>query len=239
MTDIIRAEGRAGTDQPQIKYKDMGDGTHAMVVYDAASGGAGSSSDVDRETVVGTYRVKTTGTGYSVGDVITATRVLDVSGSTATQVGATVWYNETAGAALAGPPTAAHLTLAGMGALTDAELRASAVPVSDSALLARVPAAVTPGYVPVDSLGVLGAAKSVAMGSASANVALTSTTRRVSIHATVAGFYAVGTGAQTASATTHYIGAGERLDFNIAGSSQIAAIRSGSTDGTLYITELS
>jgi hypothetical protein len=75
------------------------------------------------------------------------------------------------------------------------------------------------------------------MGSSSANVALTTTVRRVSIHATVAGFYAIGTGAQTASSSTHYIGAGERLDLDVAANSEIAAIRATS-DGTLYITEL-
>ncbi len=32
MPDIIRAEGRAGSDQPQVRYQDMGDGTHAEVV---------------------------------------------------------------------------------------------------------------------------------------------------------------------------------------------------------------
>jgi hypothetical protein len=90
---------------------------------------------------------------------------------------------------------------------------------------------------PVDTLAALGVSRLVAMGATSTNLALTTTTRRVSIHATVAGFYAVGTGAQTASSTSHYIGAGERLDFDVAANTQIAAIRS-TTDGTLYISEL-
>jgi len=91
--------------------------------------------------------------------------------------------------------------------------------------------------LPVDTLAALGVSRLVAMGATSPNLALTTTTRRVSIHATVAGFFAVGTGAQTASSTSHYIGAGERLDFDVAASTQIAAIRS-TTDGTLYISEL-
>lgn len=91
--------------------------------------------------------------------------------------------------------------------------------------------------LPVDTLASLGAARSVAMGSASANIALTSTTRRISMHATAAGFYSVGVVAQTANASSHYIGAGERLDFDVAANTQIAAIRA-TTDGTLYISEL-
>jgi hypothetical protein len=102
----------------------------------------------------------------------------------------------------------------------------------------KLPAAVTPGLLPVDTLATLGTARLVAMGAASANVALTAGARRVSIHATVAGFYAVGAGAQTATTSSHYIGAGERLDFDVAASSQIAALRGGSVDGVLYITEL-
>lgn len=89
----------------------------------------------------------------------------------------------------------------------------------------------------VDTLSSLGTARSVAMGAASTNIALTSTARRVSIHATAAGFYSVGVVAQTASASSHYIGAGERLDFDVAANTQIAAIRS-TTDGILYISEL-
>jgi hypothetical protein len=104
-------------------------------------------------------------------------------------------------------------------------------------LLTRVPAQALPGLLPVDTLAGIGVARLIAMGATSVNLALSTTTRRVSIHATVAGFYAVGTGAQTASATTHYIGAGERLDFDVAANTQIAAIRA-TADGTLYISEL-
>lgn len=46
MPDIIRAEGRAGVDQPQIRYKDMGDGTHAqVVVVEGGVGGSGGLTD--------------------------------------------------------------------------------------------------------------------------------------------------------------------------------------------------
>ena len=120
----------------------------------------------------------------------------------------------------------------------DGELATSgAGNTSLSSIDSKLPAQTTPGLLPVDTLAGIGVARLIAMGATSVNLALTSTTRRISIHATVAGFYAVGTGAQTASSTTHYIGAGERLDFDVLANSQIAAIRS-STDGTLYISEL-
>lgn len=224
---------------------------------EALGGGGGGGAGADRELVVTTYRVKTAFTGASVGDTITATQVIDVSAAPTT-VG-TIWRNQTTAADLGSAPLAANLEIVGAQALTDAQLRAAAVAISATSLplptgaataaaqttgntsLASVdtklPAQAIPGLMPVDSLASLGVARSVAMGAASANVALTTTTRRVSIHATVAGFYAVGTGAQNASATSHYIGAGERLDFDVAANTQIAAIRA-SADGTLYISEL-
>jgi hypothetical protein len=101
----------------------------------------------------------------------------------------------------------------------------------------KIPAQSISGLMPVDTLAALGVSRLVAMGASSTNIALTTTTRRVSIYATIAGFFAVGVGAQTASSTSHYIGAGERLDFDVAANTQIAAIRA-SLDGTLYISEL-
>lgn len=87
-------------------------------------------------------------------------------------------------------------------------------------------------------MGTLGASRSVAMGSASASQQLTAATRRISIRATVEGFYVVGTGsAPTSSSSSHYIGEGERLDFNVPANSYIAAIQKTSA-GTLYISEL-
>lgn len=122
---------------PQIgllprKMKDMGDGSFAEVIYAENAGGAGGDG-VDRETVVTTYRVKTAFTGASVGDTVNAIRVLDVSGSSASQVGATIWYNESTAATLASAPSIANLESAGTVGLTDAQLRAAAVPVVDSA----------------------------------------------------------------------------------------------------------
>lgn len=118
------------------------DGKTAVPVKVNASGElvveGGGGSSVDRETVTGLYTVKVAGVGYSVGDTLTSTRVLDVSGATPSQVGSTVWYNETTGAALGAAPNAAHLALAGATGLTDAQLRASAVSVTSAQLPASL-----------------------------------------------------------------------------------------------------
>lgn len=103
----------------------------------------------------------------------------------------------------------------------------------------KLPSQSIAGLFPVDTLAAVGLARQLAAGSASTNTALTTTCRRISIHARGADIrYAIGTGAQTASATSHFIAAGERLDIDVAASSQIAVIRAGSTDGTLELSEL-
>jgi len=113
-------------------YKDMGDGTHALVVatkaLDASGGGAAGK---DRELVVTTYIVKTAFTGSSVGDTITLTRILDVTDAPTTV--AVLWRNETKNTDLASAPSIANLNLAGMPGLTDAQLRATPLPVAGSA----------------------------------------------------------------------------------------------------------
>lgn len=132
----------------------------------AASGGSGGGAD--RELVVTTYFAKNAFTGASVGDTITATQVIDVSGTPTTV--STIWRNQTTAADLAGAPSAANLTLLGSQALTDAQLRATAVPISAASLplptgavqetggnlatiATRTPALVS-GRIPVDGSGV-------------------------------------------------------------------------------------
>ena len=91
----------------------------------------------------------------------------------------------------------------------------------------------------VEPLGQPGVARQLAAGAASANVALTSTCRRVSIHANGAAVrFAIGSSAQTATATSHYLASGETKDFLVPATPNIAAIRGGTTDGVLEITEL-
>jgi hypothetical protein len=68
-------------------------------------------------------------TGATAGDEIVRINQWDISVSPATLT-STAWYNVTTGLALASPPTGTNLIYAGATGLTDAELRASAVPVS-------------------------------------------------------------------------------------------------------------
>jgi hypothetical protein len=94
--------------------------------------------------------------------------------------------------------------------------------------------------VPTEPLGIPAVARQLSAGSSSANTALTTTCRRISIKAIGADIrYAIGSTSQTASATTHFIGNGERLDLAVPATPNIAVLRNGSTDGTLELTELS
>lgn len=94
----------------------------------STGGGAGGA---DRELLTTLYRVTQNFTGAVVGNVISATRMLDVSGSNAVQIGTTSWFNESTAAVLAGAPAAANIELIGTPGLTDAQLRAS--PISTDA----------------------------------------------------------------------------------------------------------
>ena len=90
----------------------------------------------------------------------------------------------------------------------------------------------------VEILGEVGTAKQRSATTTSANIALTSTTRRVSIKAVGADMrYAFGGSTITATTTSHYIADGERLDFACPEGSYIA-VETISGTGTLEITEL-
>jgi len=96
------------------------------------------------------------------------------------------------------------------------------------------------GSIGVEPLGLPTVARQLSAGSSSANTALTSTCRRISIKAIGADIrYAIGSSSQTTSATSHFIGNGERLDLAVPSTPNIAVIRNGSTSGTLELTELS
>lgn len=97
------------------------------------------------------------------------------------------------------------------------------------------------GRLNSEPLGLPIVARQLAAGAASANLALTVGTNRISVYARDADIrYALGTSAQTATGTSHFIASGERLDLVAPiGTPNIAAIRAGTTDGTLEITELS
>lgn len=95
---------------------------------------------------------------------------------------------------------------------------------------------------PVDVLPSIGSALQLTVTTSSARQAFTAGARRVSIVANgTAMRYALGDGTVTASTTTsHYIGASERLEFDLDPShTYIAAIGANSAaGGTLEISEL-
>jgi hypothetical protein len=114
-----------------------------------------------------------------------------------------------------------------------------------TAIRDRLPTSLLNDRVKVEPLGSAGGiARQLAAAAASANVALTSTCRRVSLFARGADIrYSIGSSAQTATttsgvATSHYLAQGERIELAVPATPNIAAIRAGTTDGTLEITEL-
>ena len=95
----------------------------------SSGGGSGVGTTIDREVVVTTYTCKTAFTGASVGDTITATQIIDVTGAPVTV--STVWRNQSTGTDLSSAPSSANLMLAGAGiGLTDAQLRATPLVVT-------------------------------------------------------------------------------------------------------------
>lgn len=94
----------------------------------------------------------------------------------------------------------------------------------------------------VEPLGQAGVARQITATVTSTNTALTTTCKRISIKAQMSNLrFAIGNVAQTASATTsHFIEAGERLDFAVPLNANIAVIRDSGAiqNGTLEVTEL-
>jgi len=86
----------------------------------------------------------------------------------------------------------------------------------------------------------IGAARSQAIGATSANIALTSTCRFVSLICTGGTHchYEIGTGAQTATASSHYLKTGERITVGVPIGANIAVIQGTGASTTLFITEL-
>lgn len=111
-----------------------------------------------------------------------------------------------------------------------------ASPVIDTAVRDRLPSAfLTPGLLPVDVLGSPGTPRVQATSGTAASIVLTASCRRVSMYATQGTWYSL-TG--TATSSSHYIAAGERLDFDVPASTTISVLQD-STAGSIRITELS
>jgi hypothetical protein len=93
--------------------------------------------------------------------------------------------------------------------------------------------------LPTEPLGIPTVPRDLAAGATSASTALAATCRRVSIRARGADIrYVIGVGAQTANASSHFIGNGERLDWSVPEGAHIAVIRGGTVDGVLSVSEM-
>lgn len=138
-----------------------------------------------------------------------------------------------------------------IGEAVDTELRASPLPVSGTVALSNPPSNPPSASaigddlrggakLPTNILMGLGGAKAVAAGSSSARVQL-ATSGIVGVSITAVGadmYFALGDGTVAATTSSHYLPEGQSRDFRVATSQYIAAIRAGSTDGSLKITEL-
>lgn len=133
--------------------------------------------------------------------------------------------------------------------LTDTQLRATAVPVSAaslplpsgaatettlSALNTKIPSQSIAGLLPVDTLGTPGTPRVQATSGTAASIVLTTTCRRISMYATTGTWYSI---SGTATATSHYIAAGERLDLDVPAATTVSVLQE-TTDGSVRITEL-
>lgn len=97
--------------------------------------------------------------------------------------------------------------------------------------------------IPAVRLKASGAHSIAATASSARNsTAFAEDTNIISVYATVPVCLKFGTSGVTAAATDHYFPAGVYYDFSIGGGkinhyTHVAVIRSGSTDGTVYISE--
>ena len=90
------------------------------------------------------------------------------------------------------------------------------------------------GKLLVDTLGTPGTPRVQATSSATASIVLTTTCRRVSMYATQGTWYSI---SGTATATSHYIGAGERIDIDVPAATTVSVLQE-SAAGSIRITEL-
>lgn len=151
---------------------------------------------------------------------------------------------------MANPPDSPPSALA-IAAAIDAALRDSALGVSGTVTVANPPSSPPTASaigndlrggakIPTNILMGIGAARSVAAGSTSARVQLSSS-GIVGVSVTAVGadvYFALGNGTVTASSASHFLPEGQSRDFRVSASQYIAAIRAGEADGTLHITEL-
>lgn len=86
----------------------------------------------------------------------------------------------------------------------------------------------------IDTLATPSTSRVQATSSVAASITLSTTCRRVSMYATQGTWYSL---SGNATASSHYIAAGERLDFDVAANTTISVLREN-LDGSIRITEL-
>ena len=234
-------------DYPDAGNSDSSNGGGTTVVVPPVT-------QIDRELILTTYVVKTAFTGAIVGNTVSAMRVIDTSGDSPSQLGTTVWRNDTLNTVLA-EPSMVNLDAAASTGLTNAQMIAALG--TQSGVKTTAVAALGAGgtgilgwlsqiwdqlankVTGVNTLAAVGVARQLTAGAASANTVLTTTTRRISIVARNADVrFLIGSATQTATATSHFISLGERLDIAVPATPNIALIRAGTTDGIIELSEL-
>ena len=103
-----------------------------------------------------------------------------------------------------------------------------------AALNTKIPSQAIAGLLPVDTLGTPDVPRVQATSGTAATITLTSTCRRVSMFATQGTWYSI---SGTATSSSHYVGAGERIDFDVPASTAISVLQE-TTAGSIRITEL-
>lgn len=94
--------------------------------------------------------------------------------------------------------------------------------------------------IPVEPLGIPTVARQLTVTDVSTSIALSLDCTRVSIYARSAAIrFVVGTGTQTATATSHFLDASNGMDFRVPLGATLAAIRAGDTNAILEISEIS
>lgn len=103
-----------------------------------------------------------------------------------------------------------------------------------SSIDGKIPAATTPNLLPVDTLGTPGTPRVQATSGTAASIVLTTTCRRLSMYATTGTWYSI---SGTATSSSHYIAAGERLDIDVPASTTVSVLQETSA-GSIRISEL-
>eukprot|EP01032_Pedospumella_encystans_P008603 gene8603-10192_t len=227
----------------QEVMKDQGDGTHALLVATAGGGGGGGAvtvADGADQAVGAKADAAATSDGGAFSLIALAKRALGNWTTLLARVPALVSGRMPVdGSGVTQPVSAASLPLPTGAATSAAQTTGNN---SLSSIDTKLPSQST-GAVPVETIKQALVARQLAAAASSgssANTALTTTCRRISMYARGADIrYVIGSTGQTATSGSHFIAAGERLDLAVPATPNIAVLGATLTTGTLEVTELS